>query len=282
MLGIRIGNKYRVHVLEDFQHNWDLGCFSLHGQWFGFTLISRTTVFVGGRCCPHALNAPRLPAWENTLAQLSLSQPKIEPPKQSKNMLRWIAETAVHEYKALQKPAELASFLALLLELRPRIMVEIGCDAGGTLWAWKQAGVPRVIGIEYPDEHPDDDPWGTDNPLVPHGAEIIRGDSHEEATRYELKELLAGEPIDVLFIDADHTYEGVKKDFIMYSPMVANEGAIVFHDVSPHPNHPDVGVQKLWEKCGGDKDEILLPPLTWGGIGVVRQWRDSMPAVVTR
>jgi len=219
-----------------------------------------------------------------TLAQLTFGGPPPKPPSGSKNMLRWIAETAVQTHRALQKPTELASFLAVLadLEPRPRIMVEIGCDAGGTLWAWRQIGIPRVIGIEYPDEHSDDNPWGTDNPLVPHGCEIIRGDSHADDTRRALTDLLGGEPIDVLFIDADHTFEGVKQDYLMYAPMVANEGLIAMHDVSPHPHHPGVGVQKLWQGIGGDKEEILLPPTHWGGIGFVRQWREREPAMVRR
>jgi len=217
------------------------------------------------------------------LAKMQLATVAPLPPAPKTNSLRMIAQTAVQRFHALQKPTELAGFLAVLADLRPtpRIMVEIGCDAGGTLWAWRQL-VPRVIGIEYPDEHSDDNPWGTENPLVDHGCEVIRGDSHEESTRTALADLLQGEPIDVLFIDGDHTYEGCKRDFIMYAPLVSNDGLISFHDVSPHPNHPGVGVQKFWEQVPGDKDEILCPPNVWGGIGFVRQWPVESVAIVRR
>lgn len=216
------------------------------------------------------------------LSKLSLAEQAV--PAKSGNTLRWVAQTAVQTYRALQKPAELAAFLAVLVDMEPspRVMVEIGCDAGGTLWAWKQIGIPRVIGIEYPDEHSDDNPWGTDNPLVDHGAEILRADSHADQTRVDLQDMLGGEPIDVLFIDGDHTFEGVRQDYLMYAPMVANEGLIAMHDISPHPHHPGVGVQKLWQKIGGDKEEILLQPDYWGGIGFVRQWRDEPVAMVRR
>lgn len=197
---------------------------------------------------------------------------------------RTIAKTAVEQYGALQKPAELAGLLALLLDLqpKPRVLVEIGCDRGGTLWAWQQIGIPRLIGVEYPStkEHPN--PWGTGRPLDAHGAEIIVGDSHEETTYDKLVAALAGDPIDVLFIDGDHTYDGVKQDFLMYAPLVANEGRIVFHDVCPHPRHPDVGVQKFWQKIGGDKEEIITAPGDWGGIGVVRQWVERPIGKVVR
>ncbi len=39
-----------------------------------------------------------------------------------------------------------------------------------------------------------------------------------------------GDAIRVLFIDADHSYEGVRSDFEMWSPLVADGGVIVFHD----------------------------------------------------
>ncbi|WP_282459185.1 class I SAM-dependent methyltransferase, partial [Mycoplasmopsis arginini] len=36
--------------------------------------------------------------------------------------------------------------------------------------------------------------------------------------------------IDFLFIDGDHTYEGVKLDFDLYSNLLSDKGVIVIHD----------------------------------------------------
>lgn len=36
--------------------------------------------------------------------------------------------------------------------------------------------------------------------------------------------------IDVLFLDGDHSYEGVKKDFELYSTILSDNGIIIFHD----------------------------------------------------
>jgi hypothetical protein len=36
--------------------------------------------------------------------------------------------------------------------------------------------------------------------------------------------------IDILFIDGDHTYEGVKKDFDLYSTILSTNGIIIIHD----------------------------------------------------
>ena len=51
---------------------------------------------------------------------------------------------------------------------------------------------------------------------------------------------------DLIFIDADHTYEGVRADFENFSPFLSDVGVIGFHDV----NCPDwPGVRKFWEEC---------------------------------
>lgn len=39
--------------------------------------------------------------------------------------------------------------------------------------------------------------------------------------------------IDLLFIDGDHSYTGVKTDFFNYSPLVSSKGYIIFDDYSP-------------------------------------------------
>jgi len=46
-------------------------------------------------------------------------------------------------------------------------------------------------------------------------------------------------PIDLLWIDGDHSYEGVSSDFYQFSPYVKNNGKIIFHD-----NHME-GIKKL-------------------------------------
>jgi predicted O-methyltransferase YrrM len=39
-----------------------------------------------------------------------------------------------------------------------------------------------------------------------------------------------GTPVDVVFIDGDHTHEGARLDWDLWSPRVAPGGAVVFHD----------------------------------------------------
>ncbi len=179
-----------------------------------------------------------------------------------------IARAAVREHGAIQKEQELASFLALLADHPPEVVVEIGSDAGGTLWAWQQIGARRVIGVDQPHAG-----FSSGAALNDHGCEVVYGDSHDQETLEALKDLLAGELVDLLFIDGDHTYVGVRRDFEMYSPLVHDQGMVAFHDICHHPHHPDVGVDMLWRQLGNGavKTEIITDPPTWGGIGVLRQ-----------
>jgi hypothetical protein len=79
--------------------------------------------------------------------------------------------------------------------------------------------------------------------------------------------------LDFLFIDGDHSYEGVKKDFNMYGPLVKDGGIIAFHDITPYPFNLSIGVSKFWQeiKPQCNHREIVKNWCQGGfGIGVVR------------
>jgi predicted O-methyltransferase YrrM len=100
---------------------------------------------------------------------------------------------------------------------------------------------------------------------------VIRGDSHLEKTKKELTKVLNRE-IDLLFIDGDHSYKGVKSDWDMYSPLVKKGGHVVFHDICYHPQVLACEVERFWKEIKA-KHKILefIDPndQIWGGIGVV-------------
>jgi len=183
-----------------------------------------------------------------------------------------VADEAVRGRGALQKPGELAGLLERLAAFGPRVIVEIGSDAGGTLWAWSQLpGPPRVIGVDLPGG-----PYGTGRQLDPHGATVVIGNSHLAATRALVREQLAGNLADVLFIDADHAYAGAKADYLAYRSLVRPGGLVALHDIAPHDN-PTVGVHYLWQEiaCRYPSQEIITEPeQRWAGIGVL----ENVPA----
>lgn len=70
----------------------------------------------------------------------------------------------------------------------------------------------------------------------------VLGNTHDPKTLRKLLQMLNGKPINILFIDAGHSYKSVKKDFEMYSPYCSN--LIVLHDIE-HYRHRDRASHKV-------------------------------------
>ena len=186
--------------------------------------------------------------------------------------------------EAFQKVAELEPLISLVRERRPRTVVEIGTHKGGTLFAWCQAADPEalIVSIDLPDGlfgggYSEEEAREFQSFAQP-GQELhaLRRDSHKRRTLKRLKSLLEGRPIDFLLIDGDHTYEGVKRDWEMYEPLVAPEGLIAFHDILEHPKQPLCKVDELWTELAPDHRTVEFTDPDddqghgqWGGIGVI-------------
>lgn len=180
-----------------------------------------------------------------------------------------IAYAAI-SHGALQKPQELAEFLGLLVDLKSDVIVEIGVFSGGTLYAWSHFA-RTVIGIDKAPGGPESIYLSNGQPRDEHGAIPIIGDSHDPATLAALTECLAGQQIDCLFIDGDHTYEGVRQDYEMYSHLVRPGGLVAFHDIVTHAEHVDCHVDQLWAEIKDDTAVEIIDPNggQWAGIGVL-------------
>jgi len=73
---------------------------------------------------------------------------------------------------------------------------------------------------------------------------IIRATSEDAARNWD-------RPIDLLLIDGDHSYEGVKKDWTLFSPHLRPFGVAVFHDTTwdlHGANRADMGVPRFVEE----------------------------------
>ena len=76
---------------------------------------------------------------------------------------------------------------------------------------------------------------------------------------------------DYIYIDADHSYEGVKADFRRFWPRLAESGIMSFHDISLKglSNGEEYGVWKFWkEMAKGEKFSILVRD---NGVGFLRK-----------
>tara|TARA_R110000868_G_scaffold369704_1_gene633133 strand:+ start:1507 stop:2115 length:609 start_codon:yes stop_codon:yes gene_type:complete len=189
-----------------------------------------------------------------------------------------VSYLAVFSFGAVQKVGELTGLLTYLESRQPKVVVEIGVDSGGVSWALtKLTSVKKVIGIDKPDAY-----WGTGQNLAnvkyiiqnsSNKYQFLSADSHAEKCYTQLvgTYLEPGEKIDFLFIDGDHSYEGVKQDFEMYSPLVAEGGSIAFHDICTET--PRCQVKRFWDEIKDTKSygAIISEPPTMGGIGIM-QW----------
>lgn len=188
------------------------------------------------------------------------------------------------ELGAIQKVSELAPLLRLVRERAPLVTVEIGTAGGGALYAFCQS-VPcdgLLVSIDLPGGEfgggygEEDIPRMRKRSRRGQELEFLRLDSHLEDTRRALATILDGRPVDFLFIDGDHSYEGVRSDFELYASLARPGGLVAFHDILPHPRVPDCEVDRFWAEVKPRYRhwEFLDPGDVrgwgqWGGIGVL-------------
>ncbi|MEM3793697.1 MAG: class I SAM-dependent methyltransferase [Candidatus Bathyarchaeia archaeon] len=180
----------------------------------------------------------------------------------------------------IQIKEEIAKLLSLLADLKPKTLLEVGTASGGTLFLFCQVAEPDaiIISVDLPGGlfgggYPE---WRI--PLYKSFAKerqrlhLIRADSHNPKTLEIVKNILSDRKLDFLFIDGDHTYDGVKRDFETYSPLVRKGGIIAFHDIVEHPLETGCEVSRFWNeiKHGYNYIEIVKSwDQKWAGIGVI-------------
>ena len=155
---------------------------------------------------------------------------------------------------AEQDPQEIIELARLVKEHKPQVIVEIGTYKGGTLFIWSRLNpwAKKIVSIDLPGGHYGGGYSDKRIKLYRHfcydhvntAMHFIRENSHLKSTFASLKRILNGQSIDFLYIDADHTYEGVKTDFEMYSQLMSPNGIIGFHDIrNTKENHQ---VMQFW------------------------------------
>jgi hypothetical protein len=109
----------------------------------------------------------------------------------------------------------------------------------------------------------------------------------------------------VIFIDGDHTYEGVKRDIELYFPLLKPNGLILFHDYLPllnsqnrdfilcHHENTEPGIRQACDEYfqgNPNAEAVELPllkptdptqtqaylPIVPGVFSTVRAWRKRM------
>lgn len=106
--------------------------------------------------------------------------------------------------------------------LRPRTYVEIGVAKGHTLVLALPA--TQAIGV---------DPEPALEVALPGSARLFRATSEEFFARHDTRELLAGRPIDLAFIDGLHLFEVALADFMHLEKACDRDSVILVHDCNP-------------------------------------------------
>jgi cephalosporin hydroxylase len=219
------------------------------------------------------VNRQLQPIFYDTLIKRIARRGPIEEPSA---MFNYMARANLGVLSAIQNRQELIPMLQLIKEAAPATVMEIGTASGGTLFTLTRVARPdaTIVSLDLPGGK-----WGGGYaekrvPLYEAFAlpgqtlRLLREDSHQPEALEHVKQAFGGRTIDFLFIDGDHSYEGVRSDFEMYSPLVTPGGYIGFHDIAYTE-----GVTRLWSEVKSEFAETREFIATSGqvyGIGLGR------------
>jgi cephalosporin hydroxylase len=145
-----------------------------------------------------------------------------------------------------QYPNQFSKYLCLLSEQKIESYIEIGCRWGGTFVLTNEYlkrvlfnSMKKSVAIDV-----------IDSPVLNYcisnnETQFIKIDSHSQ----EFKNYMNNNYFDLIFIDGDHTYNGVKSDY----EITKNSGKIfVFHDII---NDMCPGVVLLWNELKNNEND---------------------------
>lgn len=179
---------------------------------------------------------------------------------------------------AWQVRSELLEMANLVAATQPKAVLEIGTALGGTLLLMCRLSDPNavIVSLDLPKQG-----FAYRRYRVPifkslsrngQKLHLLTADSHTEEVKNRVVRLLGGRRLDFLFIDADHSYLGVRTDFEMYSPLVRKGGMVILHDIVEHTLENCCEVHRFWNEIKlqySHREIIENPTQGWAGIGVL-------------
>ena len=206
----------------------------------------------------------------NKLKAFSSSDPR--------EAFRFISHDIGGIFFPMQIEEEFLNLLQVFKETTPKIIMEIGTANGGALFCFARLATENalLISVDLPEG---EFGGGYSAKKIPfyqafarpgQDLRLLREDSHVPETLEKVQGILGEKKVDFLFIDGDHSYEGVKKDFEMYSPLVRKGGVIAFHDVAPK-GAPELtgGVPRFWKEISGKyPTRVFIKDMDQTGFGI--------------
>jgi hypothetical protein len=175
-----------------------------------------------------------------------------------------------------QRTVELAAFREYLAAEDVRSYLEVGARHGDSFAAVAES-LPTgatLVAVDLPGGL-----WGRDGSLpalldaaayarsLGHTAHIIVGNSREASI---IAQARVYAPYDCVFLDGDHTEDGIRADWAAYGPM----GRLVgFHDIAPAPENTGIKVPLVWAEVAATHPTIEIhdPAAPGMGIGICRR-----------
>ncbi|MCD6329037.1 MAG: class I SAM-dependent methyltransferase [Candidatus Cloacimonetes bacterium] len=126
-----------------------------------------------------------------------------------------------------QIPDEIASYILAILKFKQKIesYLEIGVAAGGTTYLFNHFfSLKKIVLIDDNKHHK--------AKLRP---EVLRDVTYQEIigrseTESSVETVSKVAPFDLIMIDGDHSYPGVKLDTVLYMPLLNPGGFLIYHD----------------------------------------------------
>lgn len=231
--------------------------------------------------------------WIYELCRLPAQAKKLRALASSKSFLDVFRVVESFEiFAPAQKRTEILRLMDLLNARRPHYICEIGSANGGTTFLFAQcaAGDAKIATLDIKCSLPQRIAFsnfaGDDQVIT-----CIRADSHDKRSVFLVKRLFSNQAIDFLFIDGDHSYDGVARDFQLYSPLVKERGIIAFHDIVPDSTTrfgkyscSNVGqVPKFWSEIKREYGKLcqeIIEDFNQDGYGIgVLQWPGGQTSI---
>ena len=172
--------------------------------------------------------------------------------------------------RTLQRKEELDALLDILKERKVKYLLEIGYYQGGTACSFDSVILEgKIISIDlfgvYNTRHFNNVHW-----LIVKDSKTPEAKMMVESIMTELiDDYQVHRKFDVIYIDGDHSYNGVKSDVANYKNMLAKGGIMVFDDICNRE------VRRAYEETIGglEHKEIIIHDSTdsedWNGIGII-------------
>lgn len=181
---------------------------------------------------------------------------------------KWIKETSIYKYSynfswlgrpIIQYPQDIIAMQEIIWEVKPDLIIETGIAHGGSIIFYASMleliGNGEVLGIDIDirehnrieiEKHP-----------MYKRITMIEGSSTDENIAYKVKEIAKNKKRIILILDSNHTYEHVKREIELYSPLVKKGSYLVVFDTVIEDMPKGFFADRPWEVGNNPKTAVL-------------------------